>query len=81
MINYIKQNFEFSNDIERAIINQKPIITKLWKSTKEKCKSDDPETRKTENKWYKIEFMADYDSYQTWEQIYKSFATKACALF
>jgi hypothetical protein len=33
LINCIKQNFEFGNDAAMAIINQKPISTKIWKPT------------------------------------------------
>ena len=44
-----------------AIFDQKPIISKSWTPTMKKSKNDTPETRKSENEQYKIEFKADYN--------------------
>jgi hypothetical protein len=81
LINYIKQNFKFGNDIAMAIINQKPIATTIWKLTMLFSRNIDPELKEIENKQFKIEFKADYDHYCSREQIYNNNVTKAYALF
>jgi hypothetical protein len=80
-MNYIKQNFEFGNDIAMAIINQKPISTKIWKPRMQLSRDIDPEIKEIENKQFKIKLKADYDHYRSREQIYNNNVTKAYALF
>jgi hypothetical protein len=58
LINYIKQNFEFGNNIAIAIINQKPIATKIWKPTMLLSRNVNPELKEIENKQFKNEFKA-----------------------
>ena len=81
LINYIKQNFEFGNDVAKAITTQEPIITELWKPSLQLSKNTDPEIKEVENQQYTIEFKADYDLYRAREQIYNNNVTKAYALF
>jgi hypothetical protein len=81
LMNYIKQNFEFGNDIATAIINQKPISTKIWKPKMLFSRNINPELKEIENEQFKIEFKADYNHYCSWEQIYNINVTKAYALF
>jgi hypothetical protein len=54
LLNYIKQNFEFGNNIAMAIINQKPIATEIWKPTMLFSRNIDSELKEIENKQFKI---------------------------
>jgi hypothetical protein len=81
VIKYIKQNFEFGNDIAMTIIHQNPIATKIWKPTMLFSRNIDPELKEIENKQFKIKFKANYDHYYSREQIYNNNVTKAYALF
>jgi len=81
LINYIKQNFEFGNDVAKAITTQESIITELWKPSLQLSRNTDPEIKEVENQQYTIEFKADYDLYRAREQIYNNNVTKAYALF
>jgi hypothetical protein len=81
LINYIKQNFEFGNDIEMAIINQELSATKIWKPTLQVSRNPDQEIKKMENEQFKIKFKEDYDHYCIREQTYLNNGTKAYALF
>jgi hypothetical protein len=81
LINYIKQNFEFGNDIAMAIINQKPITTKIWKPSMLFSRNVNLELKEIKNEQFKIEFKADYDHYCSKEQICNNNVTKAYALF
>jgi hypothetical protein len=43
LLNYMKQNFEFGNDVAKAITTQEPIITELWKPSLQLSRNADPE--------------------------------------
>jgi hypothetical protein len=81
IINYIKQNFEFGNDIAIAIIHQDPIATKIWKPTMLFSRYIDPELKEMKNKQFKIEFKANYNLYHSRQQIHNNYVTKAYTLF
>jgi hypothetical protein len=81
LINYIKQNFEFGNDIAIAIINQEPISTKIWKPLLQVSRNPDQEIKEMENELFKIKLKADYDHYRSREQTYNNNVTKAYAQF
>jgi hypothetical protein len=59
LINNIKQNNGFGNNISTSLANQEPIITKDWKPSMEISKT--PE--KAKNQQFQIKFKADYKSY------------------
>jgi hypothetical protein len=54
LLNYIKQNFEFGNDVAKAITTQEPIITELWKSSLQLSRNTNPEIKEVENQQYTI---------------------------
>jgi hypothetical protein len=58
LFNYIREKFEYGNDIAKVINNEAPVNTKIWRPKLEKSQSEDPQTRDDETKEFKIEFQA-----------------------
>jgi hypothetical protein len=64
-----------------AIINQKPIATKIWKPTMLFSRNIDLELKEIEIEQFKIELKVNYNHYRSREQIYNNNVTKPYALF
>jgi hypothetical protein len=64
LLNYIREQFKFSNDIAKAIDGQEPVDTKIWRPPLQKSQSEDPETKENENKEFRMEFQAALQTYQ-----------------
>jgi hypothetical protein len=81
LLNYIREQFEFGNDIAKAIDDQEPVDTKIWRPSLQKSQSEDPETKKNENEEFRMEFQAALQTYQKRQSLYESNTIKAYALF
>ena len=45
LLNHIKENFEYGNDIATAISDQEPVETEKWKPTLQKSRNLEPEEK------------------------------------
>ena len=64
LLNHIREQFKYGNDIAKAIDNQEPVDTKIWRSSLQKSQSEDPEIKEIENEEFKMEFQAALQTYQ-----------------
>jgi hypothetical protein len=81
LLNYIREQFEFGNDIAKAIDNQQPVNTKIWKPSLQKSQNEDLEIKDNKNEEFKMEFQAALQTYQKCQSLYESNTIKAYALF
>ena len=56
LLNYIREQFEYGNDIAKDINDQELVDTKIWRPSLQKSQSEDPEIKEIENEEFKIEF-------------------------
>ena len=81
LLNHIREKFEYGNDIAKAIDDQEPVDTKIWRPSLQKSQSEDPEIKEIENEEFKMEFQAALQTYQRRQSLYESNTVKAYALF
>ena len=81
LLNYIREKFEYGNDIAKAIDDEEPVDTKIWKPKLEKSISEDQETRDDKTEEFMMEFQAALLTYQKCQAVHKSNTVKAYALF
>jgi Reverse transcriptase (RNA-dependent DNA polymerase) len=79
LINYIKKNFNFGNDIGTALEELEEFTIENYKPTLSYSVIQDAITREAEDRQYEIEFKAEYDAYMKRKQSLEVNMTKAYA--